>query len=391
MNPGLETDMRRAMVFFAAVALLGLVPAQQPEPAPPVPLPPRPASPRAAPVPPTPPYPEAPQPPAPRAAQEQDDRAEEAARALAAATDIENLVAEAAEVTGLDRDTVRPAVAAMWPKAVATTVDKKNRAVWRAYAAAPLTAETERRMAEAVSKLPYEKQEVFVRWVATKRRQIAELSAATAESATRNSLRSFLLGQSALENTRRDLLAVEALRGQRGAGQEEWEALSLAQRALADQQQSLAREMEALARVRIEGALDKDLWTRYRDLAGTVDAERSRKLIEDLTRSRLLTARGAETQPAEGLENLERRLVELRDERLRLDQAIEKATTELVRERAARLHQEAIRREQEQKASRNTAPEGEADAEVRELREELRRLRAEVESLRKKEKDKEPK
>jgi hypothetical protein len=401
--------MRSTTAFVVLFLTAGLVFAQEPRPEP-IPVPPAPDPPGAvsAPTPALPP----PTVPAPVQRRQRRTATAQAADAWAAQSfdqlaDMDALLDDAAAATGLDRDTLRPAVEALkgtFPqvsRAVTTTVPGGSQggqghlARPRVYGVSREDLEkADRRLAEAIAALPEAQREAFAGWAAAKREKVRAAGARSwYDVSARESLASLLAGQRQLEAARLELEA------QGPALEAERKALAQAQSALSAQQARLADEMSALARTRIEGALDKPLIERYRDLATTVDAARARQVVEELRRF-------AEAQPHG--QGLEKQIEDLHAQRQAIDSAIERATTALVRERAEKLHLEARMRDEASRlveAAGNpvnrpapspaaqpgaptsprqptplAAPAGE---EIRLLREELRKLREEVEALRK--------
>jgi hypothetical protein len=432
--------MRRFSGLFAAI-FVSIVPALAvaQEPAPPTP----PEPPRAED-----PSPRAPRPPQP-------PRASRAPRAARAATlhsfleldqvvDFPKMVQDAARSTGIPAEQVAPAVeafrATFAPDADSfhlgdlriarrkvgrdghamsvirrTPVDDEERA---------RIASAEKRLHEAIQELPAGKREAFADWASTTRRQLETFAAALigdpaaeAEAAGRSdaearaALEALLAAERDLEAARRHL------------GEKDMTALAEAHRALDAQSTNLAEQLARLSRARIETSLDKNLFDRYRNLATAFDRDATRRTVEDLLRSERNLFQRSETAPEAGGGDLERRIAELRAQREGIDRALEEATTALVRERAQRLHEEALQRQAQEvlqdalkrphrekaasgaeprlpqparQRARDATPEPSAaepgaprasesyEPEIRRLREELKALRQEVEALRRK-------
>jgi hypothetical protein len=429
--------MRPTTSFALIVLLAGLAFAQEPKP-PPIPVPAPPAQPEAA-------------PPrqAPRAegainpyrrtvaaTQRADEAAlaDKAAQDLKLATSLDRLLDEAVEATELDRETLRPAVEALRAQVRCERCGNTGFLNYSGLLQGEMVrlpcsycrdkkqdAEADKRFAEALDKLPPEKRAFFAGWAAAKRKRVQDLTLfGGADLMTKESLRNLLAGQRQLELARRELDANGP------ALLEQQRVLNDAATALTVQRAKLADEMSALARLKIEGALDKPLIDRYRDLATTVDSAKAKVLLEEQL-DKFKT-----TQAAQG--SIEKQIQDLQAHRQAIDSAIERATTALVRERAERLHLEAKARDEAARAlgeavqsdplaarpavppvpsaepaqpaqpaqptpkpklrrpmtATTPEPPGPAGDEIRLLREELRKLRAEVEALRQKS-DREPK
>jgi hypothetical protein len=421
--------MRPNPSFVLSLLITGLVLAQEPTP-PPIPVPPPPAQSGAVstPAPPA----ELPSPRAARAADraaaERDRQVTRTKRSLLRPQSTDAMLDEAAEVTGLDRETLRPAIEALrgtWWRGTTTAINRDERTGRVSYATtsalSPQDAEkAEAAYQDALRAIPAGKRDAFAGWAGAKRHLNDAGARSEADAAAKESLRSLLETQTELEKS------LVLLERQAPAFADERRALLEAQNALSTQQTQLADQMAALAKLRIEGALDKTLIDRYRALATTVD---SQKASEAATLLRTI----AGTQPGAG--GLERQIEDLQAQREAIDSAIERATTALVRERAERLYTEARARDEVARAgsgqpsdpvavqqppraptppttpappmtapappspvdlpvpprSRNAYPaQGPAADEIRMLREELRKLRDEVEALRK-QSDREPK
>lgn len=424
--------MHRLSRIFAA-SLMALVSARAlaQEPVPPAPPAP-PEPPRAETPSPFPRRPTTPRPAlAPRASRErrvargrQDALTSDALGRLRDATSLDRLLEEAAQATDLDKETVRPAVTALHslispePNAIRvrsgdTTImhkrlseDGHQTTIIRN---GPVDADervrietAEARFRETVGTLPAEKRDAFFEWAATKRAQISDLAASIAGDAsrsreradedTRAALESLVLAEKEME-TARSRLDLQGLDHQ----VTEMKALADARKALEEQNVYLADQLARLGRERIETTLDRSLYDRYRALAGDVDRDTSRRMVENLlkTEGRRLFA---DTRPLGGTAGIEARVTELQAQRAAIDNALEQATTELVRERAMKLEEEARKiRAEETRARRKVeagsndlppekipTPQAEYEAEIRRLRDELQALRQEVEALRRK-------
>lgn len=330
---------------------------------------------------------------------------------LRAMTALEALVASASKATGLDDDTIRPAVRAFrvpfskddasgmvrvpegtiaWTKAGG---DGHSIVTVRG-APGHQSAEHERNDAfdAAVRELPAQARDQFVEWAHSKRVAIFELASAIigeadgtrppTDGTARKALEDLVHAQAELER------AQSALSPEREAGLAEIKRSLERTMASATRDARRARalvDLEARAAKRIEGALDDTTVRRYRSLLEG-DSAAAEPAIETLLAR--VRNNAQETQPAG---DAERRVAELTEQRRAIDEALEQATRDVVRQRAEKLQAEAARRRLvedrvvlEERARNLT---GEADgqqAEVRRLRAELETLRREVEALREK-------
>jgi hypothetical protein len=147
-------------------------------------------------------------------------------------------------------------------------------------------------------------------------------------------------------------------------------------------------DLELASRNRIESALDGATVNRYRELFVGGNVAAAEPVLDALMARLKMASALPETRPTE---DAERRIIELREKRRAIDEALELATRELVRQRAEKLRTEAERRRAKEEAAdeleRARALAGDAggrQAEIRKLRDELDALRKEVEALREK-------